>query len=108
MPRGCTTQPSAGGSLPIGSGSVKASAKHLVQARMERAGSRWSDPGACAILDLRAMSLADVHSTPSPDFLSNLVRPALCLLRFLARRATNVLAPLRPWASVLSGPGRRD
>jgi hypothetical protein len=39
--------------LPIGSGAVEASAKHLVQQRMKRAGSRWSDLGARAILDLR-------------------------------------------------------
>ena len=39
--------------LPIGSGAVEASANHLVQQRMKRAGSRWSDLGARAILDLR-------------------------------------------------------
>jgi hypothetical protein len=44
--------------LPIGSGAVEASAKHLVQQRMKRAGSRWSDLGACAILDLRCHGLS--------------------------------------------------
>ena len=39
--------------LPIGSGAVEASAKHLVQQRMKRAGSRWCDLGARAILELR-------------------------------------------------------
>ena len=38
--------------LPIGSGAVEASAKHLVQHRMKRAGCRWSELGARAILDL--------------------------------------------------------
>jgi len=36
----------------------KASAKHLVQQRMKRAGSRWSDLGARAILDLRCHLLS--------------------------------------------------
>ncbi len=44
--------------LPIGSGAVEASAKHLVQHRMKRAGSRWSDLGARAILDLRCQLLS--------------------------------------------------
>ena len=44
--------------LPIGSGAVEASAKHLVQHRMKRAGSRWSDLGARAILDLRCHLLS--------------------------------------------------
>ena len=43
--------------LPIGSG-AEASAKHLVQHRMKRAGSRWSDLGARAILDLRCHLLS--------------------------------------------------
>lgn len=38
--------------LPIGSGAVESSAKQLVQARMKRAGMRWSDPGAEALLAL--------------------------------------------------------
>jgi sulfur relay (sulfurtransferase) complex TusBCD TusD component (DsrE family) len=44
--------------LPIGSGAVEASAKHLVQQRMKRAGSRWSNLGASAILDLRCHLLS--------------------------------------------------
>jgi hypothetical protein len=44
--------------LPIGSGAVEASAKHLVQQRIKRAGSRWSDLGARAILDLRCHLLS--------------------------------------------------
>ena len=39
--------------LPIGSGAVESAAKHLVQQRMKRAGMRWSDLGARAILHLR-------------------------------------------------------
>jgi hypothetical protein len=44
--------------LPLGSGAVEASAKHLVQQRMKRSGSRWSDLGARAILDLRCHLLS--------------------------------------------------
>jgi hypothetical protein len=44
--------------LPIGSGAVEATAKHLVQLRMKRAGMRWSDLGARAILDLRCHLLS--------------------------------------------------
>jgi hypothetical protein len=44
--------------LPIGSGAVEASAKHVVQQRMKRAGARWSDLGARAILDLRCHLLS--------------------------------------------------
>ncbi len=44
--------------LPIGSGAVESSAKHLVQQRMKHAGSRWSDLGARAILDLRCHLLS--------------------------------------------------
>lgn len=40
--------------LPIGSGAIESAADHLVQRRMKRAGMRWSDPGADAILALRA------------------------------------------------------
>ena len=40
--------------LPIGSGAVESSAKHLVQARMKRAGMRWSVAGGDALLALRA------------------------------------------------------
>ncbi|MGH2461015.1 MAG: ISKra4 family transposase [Chloroflexota bacterium] len=40
--------------LPCGSGAVEAAAKHLVQQRMKRPGSRWSEAGAKAVLTLRA------------------------------------------------------
>ena len=40
--------------LPVGSGAVESAAKHLVQARMKRAGMRWSDAGGQAILALCA------------------------------------------------------
>lgn len=46
------------GHLPIGSGAVESSAKHLVQQRMKRSGMRWSDLGARAILDLRCHLLS--------------------------------------------------
>jgi hypothetical protein len=44
--------------LPIGSGAVEASAKHLVQHRLKRTGRRWSELGARAILDLRCHLLS--------------------------------------------------
>lgn len=40
--------------LPIGSGAVESSARHVVQQRMKRAGQRWSEPGGRAMLALRA------------------------------------------------------
>jgi Uncharacterised protein family (UPF0236) len=40
--------------LPIGSGAVEGAAKHLVQLRLKRPGARWSEPGAQALLTLRA------------------------------------------------------
>jgi hypothetical protein len=40
--------------LPVGSGAVESAAKHLVQCRLKRAGMRWSDAGAQAILALCA------------------------------------------------------
>lgn len=43
--------------LPIGSGAVASAAKHLVQHRMKRAGMRWSELGARAILHLRCALL---------------------------------------------------
>lgn len=45
--------------LPCGSGAVEAAAKHLVQQRMKRPGSRWSEAGAKAILTLRSHLLSD-------------------------------------------------
>ncbi len=43
--------------LPIGSGVVESAPKHLVQQRMKRAGMRWSELGARAILHLRCALL---------------------------------------------------
>ena len=43
--------------LPIGSGAVESAAKLLVQQRMKRAGMRWSELGARAILHLRCAML---------------------------------------------------
>ncbi len=40
--------------LPIGSGAVESSAKHVIQQRLKRAGMRWSDPGGRALIALRA------------------------------------------------------
>lgn len=44
--------------LPIGSGAVESSAKHLVQQRMKRPGARWSDPGAQGVLNVRSRLLS--------------------------------------------------
>lgn len=38
---------------PIASGVIEGAARHVVKDRMERAGMRWSVPGALAMLDLR-------------------------------------------------------
>lgn len=42
---------------PIGTGVVEGACGHLVKDRMEQAGMRWSQDGAQAILDLRAVRL---------------------------------------------------
>ena len=58
--------------LPIGSGAVESAAKHVVQLRMKRPGSRWSDEGAEAILAVRERSLSGrpilphAQAPPSP------------------------------------------
>jgi hypothetical protein len=44
--------------LPIGSGAVESSAKHLVQQRMKRPGARWSEGGAQAVLNVRCRLLS--------------------------------------------------
>ncbi len=44
--------------LPIGSGAVESSAKHLVQQRMKRSGARWSESGAQGVLNVRSRLLS--------------------------------------------------
>lgn len=44
--------------LPIASGAVEGACKNLVKDRMERSGMRWTEPGAEAILKLRALKLS--------------------------------------------------
>jgi hypothetical protein len=44
---------------PIGTGVVEGACGHLVKDRMEQAGMRWTQGGAQAILDLRAVRLND-------------------------------------------------
>jgi hypothetical protein len=53
--------------LPLASGAVEGGAKHLVQQRMKRAGMRWSELGARAILHLRCQTL----SRATPDRLAS-------------------------------------
>jgi len=42
---------------PIGTGGVEGACGHLVKDRMEQAGMRWTQHGAQAILDLRAVRI---------------------------------------------------
>ena len=51
--------------FPIGSGAVESAARHVVQARMKRPGMRWSDPGARAMLALRARLRSGRPLTPA-------------------------------------------
>jgi hypothetical protein len=44
---------------PIGTGVVEGACGHLVKDRLQQAGMRWTKDGAHAILDLRAVRLAD-------------------------------------------------
>jgi len=44
--------------LPLGSGAVEAAGRHLVQLRLKRAGARWSDAGAQAVLNVRCRLLS--------------------------------------------------
>jgi len=50
--------------LPIGSGAVASSAKHVIQQRMKRAGPRWSDAGGRAMLALRACTASGRRPFP--------------------------------------------
>lgn len=43
--------------LPIGSGVVEGACRHLVKDRMERAGMRWTEAGAEAVLRMRAIEI---------------------------------------------------
>ena len=45
--------------LPIGSGAIESSAKHLVQLRLKRPGARWSNPGAQAVLAVRCRLISN-------------------------------------------------
>ena len=44
---------------PIGTGMVEGACGHLVKDRMEQSGMRWTQPGAQAVLDLRAVRIND-------------------------------------------------
>src|SRR5205823_1423204 len=46
--------------LPIGSGAVESSAKHLIQQRLKRASMRWSDRGGRALIALRARAATEI------------------------------------------------
>jgi 2-phosphoglycerate kinase len=43
--------------LPIGSGVVESSCKHVVADRMKRTGMRWDEDGAESVLALRSLDL---------------------------------------------------
>jgi hypothetical protein len=51
--------------LPIGSGAIESAADHLVQRRLKRAGMRWSEAGAAAVLALRARLRSGRPLTPA-------------------------------------------
>ena len=42
---------------PIGTGVIEGTCRHLVKDRMEQSGMRWTQPGAQAVLDLRAVRI---------------------------------------------------
>lgn len=43
--------------LPIGTGAVEGACKHVVQSRLKRAGTRWSQPGLTSMLALKVTRL---------------------------------------------------
>ena len=51
--------------LPLGSGAIESAARHVVQARMKRPGMRWPEPGARAMLALRARLRSGRPLTPT-------------------------------------------
>lgn len=55
---------------PIGTGSVEGACRHVVEDRMERAGMKWKEMGAQAILDLRCVS----QNREWDDFWKNRIR----------------------------------
>jgi hypothetical protein len=70
--------------LPIGSGAVESSAKHVIQQRMKRAGQRWSCAGARAMLALRAHTASGRPPLPFAKRLHSSVTP---VERWRGRRA---------------------
>ncbi len=52
--------------LPIGTGAVEGSCKHVVQSRFKRPGSRWSRPGLQSMLALKLMRLNNRWETLWP------------------------------------------
>ena len=55
--------------LPIGSGAVESSARHVIQQRLKRAGQRWSDHGGRAMVALRACYASGRIPDPRPKCL---------------------------------------
>lgn len=45
--------------FPLGSGAVESAGRHLVHLRMKRAGARWSDKGAQAVLTVRCRLISN-------------------------------------------------
>ncbi len=79
--------------LPIGSGAVESGAKHLVQHRFCRAGRRWSEPGAAAILALRTHRLS---GRPLPTPAARPPRPAHSTHSARSTRSTHSARSARP------------